>query len=566
MTARNLFGRRRCILSTHDLPSAASCDRFPIWSIVGQRILLLNLFVACWLAMPFTLNAFAQHAVVIRPHAWRDAVSQWKQYRERQGTRVFELDAEAGADNLLNSIKHLAKHEKVGFVVLAGSVAWPADIPTFYHQSTALVQHGGSPQLAGDSRYGDLDDDGLPELAVGRIPARSSQQLQQCLEQTIQFETSKDFSACRRDVHVVAGIGGFGALTDTMVEAVSRRFLTERFPGWINLSMTQANLSSPFCPDPWQLSRTCIDGINRGGLFWVYVGHGWVDQLDDFRLGDQSVPILSKSDLDKIACQLPPIAVFLACYTGAIDALEPSLAEDLVLRRDGPIAALAASRVSGPYGLAILSDGLLKACFEKRCGTLGEVVLSAKRAMRDEIPLQAGMLADRQLASIHAMAKLMNPKDYDLTAERMEHVWQMNLLGDPLLRICHPGSIEIESISTSVAPGSELTIAGKTSDSGDLQIELVHRRGQTARTMKASILQWQSDEGRQAYSERYLQANEQTIISKSLGIAAGAFTSRLLLPSDLADGIYGIRLFLQSQSGWYTAFREIQVPSEQLSP
>jgi hypothetical protein len=288
--------------------------------------------------------------------------------------------------------------------------------------------------------------------------------------------------------------------------------------------------------------------------------------LDDFRLGDQSVPILSKSDLDKIACQLPPIAVFLACYTGAIDALEPSLAEDLVLRRDGPIAALAASRVSGPYGLAILSDGLLKACFEKRCGTLGEVVLSAKRAMRDEIPLQAGMLADRQLASIHAMAKLMNPKDYDLTAERMEHVWQMNLLGDPLLRICHPGSIEIESISTSVAPGSELTIAGKTSDSGDLQIELVHRRGQTARTMKASILQWQSDEGRQAYSERYLQANEQTIISKSLGIAAGAFTSRLLLPSDLADGIYGIRLFLQSQSGWYTAFREIQVPSEQLSP
>jgi hypothetical protein len=58
--------------------------------------------------------------------------------------------------------------------------------------------------------------------------------------------------------------------------------------------------------------------------------------------------------------------VLIACYTGAIDARDDSLAEELVLDEQGPIAAIAATRVTMPYGNTVLGCELLRAAFTDR--------------------------------------------------------------------------------------------------------------------------------------------------------------------------------------------------------
>ena len=548
-------------------------ERYSSWLrfIVGRQLRSHN--VLPWMILPWMLGwllavgalpvnpkkAFAEGAVVVRPRAWKDAVRDWKQYRQSQGIKVFELDAELGSLQLKESIKTLANSEKLSFVILAGSVRPPGNIPTFYHKSTALVQHGGTEHLASDNDYGDIDGDGIPDLAVGRIPAHSAEQLKRCLQKSIDYENGNDYSQWRRDVHVVAGVGGFGLLADSMIETVSRNFLTDKLPGWINLSMTHANLTSPYCPDPRCLTQTCLERFGSGGLFWIYIGHGWVDRLDDFQLGEQSHPIIATSDLANLTCRMPPIAVFLACYTGAIDASESSLAEDLVLKPEGAVAAIAASRVSGPYGLAVLSDGLLNSCFEQQCSTLGEVFVNAKQSMMDDSLFQMGDAPVNQLASIHAMAKLMSPKGYDLQAERMEHVWQMNLLGDPLLRLCHPGILEIDLPRDQWPLGQPVPISGRSTGSGRLTIELTHRRGHRSGRLKASEIDWTSQEGRAAFDQRYQQANQLELATFTHDLPGGEFSTQFKLPDHLEAGTYGLRFFLQSDDGWHTAYHELQV-------
>lgn len=513
----------------------------------------------------------AVDAVVVRPAAWASAIAEWKAYRERQGYQVAEVDAGLGKQGILSAISELAAAhpDKLRFVLLAGDVsADPStSLPTFYHESTAMRQFGGDATIASDNDYGDLDGDSRPELAVGRIPADSSEQLQGVLARVMAYEQQQDFSVWRRDVHVVAGVGGFGAVADSVIEMTTRRFLAERIPGWSELSMTQASIGSHYCPDPWRFSEACIDRMNQGGMFWVYIGHGHVRTLDYVRAQDEWLPILTHEHVDLVdAGSRPPIAVFLACYTGAFDAVEDSLAEELMLRPTGPIAALAASRVSGPYGLAMLSDGLLSSCFEEQRETLGEIVLDAKQrllampanpgepaAQVESTPAQQG-----QMQMISAIAGALSPSGYDLDAERREHVWEMNLLGDPLLHLSHPKTLEL-NVRDTAEPGQALEIAGQTTASGKLTLELAYRREQVRRELNDVDDDLSTVEGRDGLQQRYLTANRRILVQQENAVGRGPFSGELRIPDDLPRGRYAVRAYLESEAGWHVGYHEIVI-------
>ena len=72
------------------------------------------------------------------------------------------------------------------------------------------------------------------------------------------------------------------------------------------------------------------------------MGHGLPTELDRVRRHAGSEPILSVADVPKLRCPVrSPLAVFVACYTGAFDARADSLAEELLLAEQGPIAVVA---------------------------------------------------------------------------------------------------------------------------------------------------------------------------------------------------------------------------------
>jgi hypothetical protein len=135
--------------------------------------------------------------------------------------------------------------------------------------------------------------------------------------------------------------------------------------------------------------------------------------------------------------------VLVACYTGAIDARRDSLAEELVLAEQGPIAVIAATRVTMPYGNTVLGYELLRACFKDQLADLGDIFYLAQRRVL------ADASADSLRASLDKLAQGLSPPPIDLAAERREHVQMYHLLGDPLTIIPRGIPTLAESPSTS---------------------------------------------------------------------------------------------------------------------
>ena len=122
-------------------------------------------------------------------------------------------------------------------------------------------------------------------------------------------------------------------------------------------------------------------------MFWVYIGHGYPYQLDRVRVPGRTYHILNTQDMSKLDNQHgTPIAIFLACYTGAYDQPYDCLAEEMLRAPGGPVAVLAGSRVTMPYAMAVLGSGLMDEYFRQRPATLGEIVLNAKRQMVKDAP------------------------------------------------------------------------------------------------------------------------------------------------------------------------------------
>ncbi|MCR9293628.1 MAG: C25 family cysteine peptidase [bacterium] len=532
------------------------------WSIA-----VLSIAAVVSLLLPNRVQCQAADAIVIRPASWAAALDDWKRFRSAQGLELIELDAELGQQRLRERIAALYQQHprSLRFVLLAADVnpQGKAGIPTFYRESSALVQFGGDSRIATDNPYADIDGDERPELAVARIPADNADSLRRHLARVIAYESAPDFSEWRRQVHVIAGVGGFGLLADSVIEMTTRRFLSDRIPGWSDLSMTQASDKSLYCPDPWRFSEACLERMNEGGMFWVYIGHGHVKTLDYVRAGEEYLPILTDQHLPAVASKHPPIAVFLACYTGAFDAVEDSLAEQLVMLDRGPIAAIAATRVSGPYGLSMLSDGLLDDFYEKQMPTLGEVVLSAKQRLLDEQPQGIdGSPQASQKQMINAIAKALSPEGYDLRAERLEHVWQMHLLGDPMMRIHHPVPMDLQ-MPRVASPGERIAIRGQALAPGRLTMELAYRRDQPRRELYQITADSQTPQGRANLQKRYMAANDRVLATASSQCEPGDFLCNLSVPDGLPKGKYCVRLFLEGETQWQVGYRELSIrPTE----
>ena len=532
---------------------------------------------ACTTWFASNASSWAIDVIVVRPKGWAAAIQPWKTYREAQGHKIAELDSAQSAEEIRTAIKQVAAGQPgaLKFILLASDAGVLENqqlaIAPFYHRSTALVKFGGDELIASDSTFGDLDGDDIPDVAVGRIPADSPQQLAKLLGRAMQFEQSRDAARWRRDVHVIAGVGGFGALADGAIEMTTRRFLADRIPGWAELSMTQASPKSLFCPDPWRFSETTIDRLNQGGMFWIYIGHGHVKTLDYLRCNNEWLPIMTNDNLPQIKVgPKSPIALFLACYTGAFDAIEDSLAEQLVTHDNGVVASIAASRVSGPYGLAMLSSGMLTECFEHRTATLGEILLNAKRSMLKRAvepssdsnaqsttePAPAPSKDYSQL--LNALAGALSPEGYDLAAERQEHAWMMNLLGDPLLRLNYPSEIQLHELAQA-KPGDRISIRGTSLIPGNLQLELAYRRDQSVPNLVQLDAFSPNIDHRKQTQQVYQSANARVLARAEQAIGSGDFITELDVPADLPRGKYSIRAFLSGQAIWAAGYQVISI-------
>jgi hypothetical protein len=330
-------------------------------------------------------------------------------------------------------------------------------------------------------------------------------------------------------LNFVAGVGGFGGLIDAAIETTTKRFLTDCIPAAYRTSMTYGSWQSAYCPDPRRFHETAVSRLNEGCLFWVYIGHGHPQRLDQVHTPAGGFHIFDTRDVPKLrSTSGAPIAVMLACYTGAFDQPEDCLAEAMLRADGGPIAVLSGSRVTMPYAMAVMGNELLEQHFHERRETLGETLLYAKRRMVDEPPADAPA-SPRQWFDL--LARLLSPNSKQLREERAEHVLLFNLLGDPLLRIAHPEPVELHAEEDARA-GDKIVVTGECPIGGRLTLELVCRRDRTRKPLAMREEFEVSGAALTAFDQSYNEANDPSYLKREFRFEGGRFRVELEVPAD----------------------------------
>jgi hypothetical protein len=477
-------------------------------------------------------------------------MASWLEHRKTQGHKIQLVQNRQSAEEIRKAIRQAATGGKLKAILLVGDVpsARPEDaatqtttIPTHYIKAKINVHWGSEPEIANDNWYADLDDDGVPDVAIGRLTADTPADIKTMTTKIIDYETKGHGDWCRR-VNFIAGVGGFGALADSVLEMSTKTFLTSGIPSPYATTMTYGSWRSPYCPDPRQFHQTSIDRFNEGCLFWVYIGHGQKYYLDRVQVPGASYHIMDVRDVQSLRCKRgSPIAVFLACYTGAYDAPRDCLAELMLRQEGGPVAVLSGTRITMPYAMAVMGEGLMTEYFKSKQLTLGDAILATKRKM---------MTPDKNNENrrmMDAIAATISPVRDKLDLERKEHLSLFNLLGDPLLRLPHPAEVKLES-EFNVAAGETIEIKGESPLDGLMTIELVVRRDRTRLRTPARPNYVAKAETLAGFMDTYKQANDPRWTTIQLQVKKGQFQCQLTIPKE-ARSLCHARAIIQSADG-----------------
>jgi hypothetical protein len=433
------------------------------------------------------------------------------------------------------------------FVLLLGDVK---RVPCTYAEADTIRIWERDTRIATDNHLADLDDDGLPDVAVGRLPADSREEAEAMLGKVVAYETDRDFGTWRRRVNVVAGVAGFGKMEDALIENASTMLLKEEIPAAYDLHVTWANPPSPFCPPPSAVAEAVVERFNEGALFVTYMGHGSPRSLDRVRFGDRAYPIFDEDHVERLSARRgAPIAYLCCCSTGHFDGEPDCLAEFLLKQPGGPVAVIASSRVSMPYSNGVLSKEMLGALFRENAATVGDMLLVAKRRLIK--PREGDKLRD----AVDGFGKLwkMGNVEY-LPKERHEHLWLYNLMGDPSMRLPRAADVSL-ACAESVAQGGTLAVEGTCAVAGEALLELVRER-----TPDVPRREGDTDAD---FAKCYERANAWVKAEAKARCEVGAFKAEIKVPADLASGRYVLRAYVTGKDGSALGAREVKVTKPQ---
>ena len=294
---------------------------------------------------------------------------------------------------------------------------------------------------------------------VARLPFNDAQTLSWYLTRVVEREFEPvGWGEVR--VQIAAGVGGFSPMIDAAIEGSARRLLEGLAPQDADVSLRRGEA---IWRDP--------SDATRGGV-WVWMGHGLRDRL----------PGVPRSRVGKIT-RGADVAVLVACYAGDFTAGTPCVAEQMLLSDAGPLAVIASTRVSMPYGNARLAGELLLGLGREQGQAIG-VLLAGSR--RRALPESNSPL----LASLDPTARLLGAEPELLEQERREHALMYTLLGDPLLSVRRTSPHVFSSVGAAKS-GAELVIEGWAQAPGLLRAELNRDRFAIAGKPRRSVSrQW----------------------------------------------------------------------------
>lgn len=335
---------------------------------------------AVWSDVPSSLLSPDNIAdyVVITSAALVEAGGELAALRQSQGFATLVVDIEDIMDELSfgifdpKAIRAFLTHAHHGwrqpprYVVLAGAGSFDYRDLGGLGDNVVPPLMVGTPDglFAADGRYGDVvGDDGLPELAIGRLPVLTAAELSAT---TLKLASADaDGAAWRRRAVLLADRGD--AAGDFPQDADGLAGLLPADVGAERIYLSELPLTTA--------RQRLFDALGAGTGWVVYLGHGGLDRMaDEGLLKTEDVALLGNGQLPLVAgltCAINRFAVpgFL------------SLGEALVVQPDGGAAAvLAPTGLSAHHEAVMLGAGYLRSALYNG-GSLGDAVLAALAAL-----------------------------------------------------------------------------------------------------------------------------------------------------------------------------------------
>jgi len=325
----------------------------------------------------------AANLVVLTHTAVADALRPLVRLREGQGYIVALVDVEDVYDEFsfgnktpqaIRDFLALATstwRKRPGFLLLAGSASGdPRNflgygdfdlVPTKFVEATYN-------QAASDDWFVDFNDDGLPDMAIGRLPVRDSIQAAAVVQKLIGYSHTGG-ADWRKTAVLVSGPAtedfDFPAATNAVAAQIpASMFLTQIFRG-------------DFADDT--LAHAAVVGaFNQGALLVNYTGHSSETAWQGNLLTVDDVPLLTNG------LRLPFVSS-MTCWTGWFaDPYGETLGEALLKApQGGAIAVWASSGLTEPDGQLVLDREFMRLLFSARKPTIGEATARAKAAVTD---------------------------------------------------------------------------------------------------------------------------------------------------------------------------------------
>ncbi len=515
------------------------------------RIPLGIVFVLCTATVLFA----EKHVAIVAPQPFHQSLAPWIKHRTEQGWNVHVIVEPFGSvtkttpERVRERVRLLAGQVPLSALLLVGDSVPKQEsdfdrvVPSPRLPCRLIQYFGEEKTLASDNWYGDLDDDGIPEIAVGRFSVTTSEQLDAVIRKTLRFESEPN-RVERRRLQLVAGVGNFSPLIDASIEGTAKLALTELVPESRDLSLLHLNWKSPFCPDPLAVRREIVTSLGSGALFWAYLGHGLHRMLDPLHTPNGDIPTLT---IDDVAAMQSPkgasVALLFCCYGGVPDATTDSLAEEMLRSLGGPVAVFAASRTTMPYGMSVLGIELLResTAIAEEGLTLGAVILAAERRTVlgtpkvEPVTKTKGPRQRPLRETVDGLAKMLDPIPERLPEQLLEHVALFHLYGDPLLKLPTPKKITLNCPET-VAPGSAFRVDGYTPhDQETVSVELTVPVSRLTLNCPDRTEFRDDEKTRQNYRDKYHESNDRVLTSAKTTVVGNVFQVELTVP----EGIRG---------------------------
>lgn len=223
------------------------------------------------------------------------------------------------------------------------------------------------------------DGDDLPDMAIGRIPAINSEELDGVIEKTIAFASSPPVGPWRRNLLFIANESvGFQKRSDRIADDYSRR-------GYVPTKI----YPHPSEPANEAHTQRIIEQFDKGLFAIHFIGHGgryiWRTGPPDL---EKNHDLFTLDHLDELADNHRlPVVLSLTCYSAPFDhPTADSIGEKLMRMPDrGAIAVFAASWRNSPT--TTMGERLLEE-LTMPGNTIGEAVMRAKRDFRSQVLVQ----------------------------------------------------------------------------------------------------------------------------------------------------------------------------------